>query len=410
MGLESEESCVIIGASHGGSQVATRLRRSGWQGRIRLIGDEPYLPYHRPPLSKDYLKGVKSKESMLLLGEAAYEKQRIGLSLGTRVDRIDQTSQTVTLEDGEQLGYSKLVLAVGARPTTLALPGADLGGVCYLRTADDVDQIRDRAKQGARAVVIGGGYIGLEVAASLRSLDLEVTVLEALDRVLQRVTSEEVSQFFTRVHTEEGVDIRVRSQAKAICGTGVVSGVELDSGEFIAAEIVVIGIGVTPNTELAKEAGLNVSDGIEVDEFARTSNKDIYAVGDCACFFHPTYRRRLRLESVQNANDQAVAAVRSILGEPEPYDPVPWFWSDQFDVKLQIAGLALDPDLVVTRVSQDTKRSMSVLYLRQGRLLAVDAMNKPKDFIMGKKLIREQTELNLARLADNELPLTEAVS
>ncbi len=402
--------CVVVGASHGGAQVATRLRRLGWRGSISLIGDEAHLPYHRPPLSKDYLKGLKTKEGILLHAEAAYTNSDVNLMLGSRVEHIDRERQNVVLATGDKLAYDKLVLAVGSRPRVLPLPGAELDGVFYLRNADDVDRIRAAAAKGGRAVVIGGGYIGLEVAASLRTLGMEVTVLEAQERVLQRVTCESISAFFARVHREEGVDIREQVQAKAICGDDVVTGVELESGEVIETSLVIIGIGVMPNTNLAEEAGLAVSNGIEVNAYAQTNDPDIYAVGDCACFVHPRYGRQIRLESVQNANDQALVAAKSICGHAVAYDTVPWFWSDQYDLKLQIAGLAEGADEVIIRGNHDTGRSMSMLYLKEKKLLAVDAINRPRDFVFGKKLILDQAMLDTNKLADSDITLNEAVA
>ncbi len=402
--------CVVVGASHAGAQVATRLRKLGWQGSIKLIGDEQYLPYHRPPLSKDYLKGAKAKDGIILHAEVAYAKSDVDLMLGHHVERIDRNKKTVELQTGEQIGYDKLVLAVGSRPRELPLPGVELGGVHYLRDVDDVDRIRATASQGGRAVIIGGGYIGLETAASLRHLGMEVTVIEALDRVLQRVTCEPVSRFFTRIHREEGVDIRVQTQVKAIHGDNAVTSVEIVSGEMIETSLVVIGIGIVPNTRLAEDAGLAINNGIDVNPFAQTSDPDIYAVGDCASSIHPRYERQLRLESVQNANDQALVAAKSLCGQPVAYDAVPWFWSDQYDLKLQIAGLAEGADEVIVRGDPDAGRSLSILHLKSGSLLSVDAINRPRDFVFGKKLILEGAVLNIAKLADDNVALNEAVA
>ena len=410
MGDTALKRCVIVGASHGGAQVATRLRRLGWEGSISLIGDERHLPYHRPPLSKDYLKCVKTRDGLQLHNESAYAKSEVDLMLGTRVEQIDRGSKQIVLSGDETIAYDKLVLAVGSKPRVIPLPGAGLQGVYYLRNADDVDHIRDAAKKAKRAAIIGGGYIGLEAAASLRLLGIEVTVLEAMPRILQRVTCESVSSFFARVHAEEGVDIRTEAQAKAILGEGAVTGVELDSGDVVQADFVIIGVGVLPNTELAEKAGIAVGDGIEVNEFAQTSDPDIYAIGDCASFFHPQYKRQIRLESVQNANDQAVVAAKSICGKAEPYAAVPWFWSDQYDVKLQIAGLAEGADEIITRGDSTTGRSVSLLYLKDKKLLAVDAMNKPRDFVFGKKLIQEQKELDTDKLVDCEISIVDAVA
>ena len=406
----AKNRCIIVGASHGGAQVATRLRRLGWNGQISLIGEEPYLPYHRPPLSKDYLKGVKTRKAILLHNEAAYSKSGVELLLGSRVEQIARDSKHIVLDSGQTLDYEKLVLAVGARPRILPLPGSKLENVFYLRNADDVDRIRAASAKGKRAVVIGGGYIGLEVAASLRMLGLEVAVLEAMSRVLQRITCEAVSDFFTRVHREEGVAIRTDAQANAILGSDSATGVELNTGEVVDADFVIIGVGVLPNTELAENAGLVVGNGIEVNEFAQSSDPDIYAIGDCASFIHPLYQRQIRLESVQNANDQAIVAAKSICGKAEPYDAVPWFWSDQYDVKLQIAGLAGGADEIITRGDIAAGRSVSLLYLKDKKLLAVDAINRPRDFVFGKKAIQEQRALDTTKLADGDVSIADAIA
>ncbi len=408
MDKRDNRSCVIVGASHGGSQVAQRLRKLGWTGGITLVGEESHLPYHRPPLSKDYLKGVKTADAIHLVAEAKYRQENIDLRLGVRAEEIDAPNKKLRLENGELLHYSRLVLATGSRPRELPLPGADLGGVHYLRNIDDVDQIRAGVKAGQRTVVIGGGYIGLEVAASLRMLGMEVTVLEARSRVLQRVTCETVSAFYTRVHREESVDIRTEVRVSELQGDGTVSAVELANGEVIETSLVVVGIGIVPNTSLAEAAGLEIDDGIAVDEHARTSDPAIFAVGDCTSFHHPRYGQRVRLESVQNANDQAIVAAQAIRGNPSPYNTVPWFWSDQFDVKLQIAGLSEGADEQVVRGDPATGRKMSVLYLKDRKLLAVDALNRPQDYVFGKKLILEDAQLDVSKLSDPDVALKDA--
>lgn len=408
MSSNQEKTCIIVGASHAGATCALKLRRLGWSGSISLVGDDTHVPYHRPPLSKDYLKGNKDADSILLSSLAAYEQAEIDLKLGVRVEKIDRERRCVTVTDGPDLPYDKLVLATGARARALPVAGIDLAGVCYLRDMDDVNQIRAMAKAGGDAVVVGGGYIGLEVAASLRSLGMEVTVLEAMDRVMQRVTSEPVSRFFTRLHREEGVDIRVQSQVTGMLGSERVEAVELDSGDQIKADLVIIGIGIVPNVELAGSANLKTDNGICVDECARTDDADIYAIGDCANFVHPRYGRQMRLESVQNATDQAIAASKSIAGQPQPYESVPWFWSDQYDIKLQIVGLAEGADEIVVRGDADTGRQVSFLYLYNKKLLAVDALNSPRDFVHGKKLILSGATLDAEKLADPGVGILDA--
>lgn len=405
----ADVGCVIVGAGHAGTQVATRLRRLGWKKPVTLVGEENTLPYHRPPLSKDYLKGVRDLDSILLAAAAFYEKADIQLCLNRRATRIDRRRKLVEFDTGPPLVYEKLVLTTGARPKNLSLPGALLDGVYYLRSAGDVDGIRAAARAGRRAIIIGGGYIGLEVAASLRHLNMDVTVLEALDRVLKRVTCETMSHFFTRIHREEKVRVETDAAVRAIAGNGGVRGVELSQAVFLDADMVVIGVGVTPNVELAEEAGLAIDNGIVVDAFARTSDPHIFAAGDCTSFVHPRYERRIRLESVQNANDQAAVVARTICGELTAYDAVPWFWSDQFDVKLQIAGLADCADDVVVRGDPDRGRELSIVYLEQNRLLAVDAANRPRDFVQGRKLLTGGAFLDPARVADPAIPLTDTV-
>lgn len=401
--------CIIVGASHAGATCALKLRRLGWSGSTTVVGDETHVPYHRPPLSKDYLKGGEDADLPRLSSLAAYEQAAVDLRLGIHVEKIDRARRCVSVTGGKELRYDKLVLATGARARKLPVAGTDLAGVNYLRDVDDVDRIRAVAKAGSDAVVVGGGYIGLEVAASLRSSGMNVTVLEAMDRVMQRVTSEPVSSFFTRLHREEGVDIRVQSQVTGFIGDKRLESVQLDSGEQIRADLVIIGIGVVPNVELAEAAGLQTDNGIRVNEFAQTDDRDIYAIGDCANFVHPRYGRQMRLESVQNATDQAMAAAKSIAGQPAPYESVPWFWSDQYDVKLQIVGLADGYDEIVVRGSADTGRQVAFLYLRDRKLLAVDALNSPRDFVHGKKLILSGATLDADKLADPGAGILDAV-
>lgn len=404
----SGKRCIIVGASHAGAMCALSLRRQGWSGAITLIGEESNLPYHRPPLSKDYLKGTKDASAILLNGVDRYEKADVDLQLGQRVESIDRDAQAVTTADGRRIEYDKLVLATGSRAVELPFVRTGLKGVHYLRSIGDVDRMRDDANNAGRAVIIGGGYIGLEAAASLRSMDIEVTVLEAADRILQRVTSAPVSTFFSRVHREEGVDLREQCAVSGLIGEDSIEGVELSSGERIDTDIVVIGVGVRPCTRLAEEAGLSTDNGIQIDEFARTSDPNILAVGDCTSFLHPRYRARMRLESVQNANDQALVAAKSLVGDPAPYDSVPWFWSDQFDVKLQIAGLAQSADQIIVRGDPTAGRSMSVAYLRDGKLLAIDAMNRPRDFVQGKKLIMADATVDPELAANPDIELVRA--
>jgi 3-phenylpropionate/trans-cinnamate dioxygenase ferredoxin reductase subunit len=406
---ERDFGAVIVGAGHASTQLAQALRRFGWDRRITIVGEEPVLPYHRPPLSKDLLKGKKTFEQILIRQEAMYTKENIDLLLGERAVRIDRERKILLLENGKSLRYGVLALTTGAVPKRLPVPGTELEGVCYVRTVADIERMLAAVRPSGQAFVIGGGYIGLEAAASLRTLHMEVTVLEAQDRLLQRVTCPAMSVFFTRLHAEEGVQVHRRSTVTAIHGDTRVSAIEMQPGNRRSADLVIIGIGIAPNVALAELAGLRVDNGVVVDEYGRTGDPDIYAAGDCASFVHARYGRFMRLESVQNANDQAIVVAKSMCGVAEPYDSVPWFWSDQFDVKLQIAGLYEGYEQVIERGSSERGRSFSLCYIKDGMLLAVDAVNRPKDFVLGKKLIAQRATIDPALLADADTPLNAAV-
>ncbi|GAB3378739.1 FAD-dependent oxidoreductase [Spongiibacter taiwanensis] len=399
----SNEHCVIVGGSHAAASLAAALRSEGWEGAISIIGDEPHLPYHRPPLSKAYFCGEKSDAEILIRPETFYQQNNIDLVLGSRVEDIDTEAKTVTLHDGATISYTKLALTTGAKVRKIPIPGSDLKGVYYLRDLGDVDQIKKYVVTGKRAVIVGGGYIGLETAASLRKLGMEVTVLEALPRVLQRVTAPEVSAFYTRVHREEGVDLRTEVAIEGIVGDGKVGAVKLADGTEIDCNLVVIGVGVIPETELAEKAGLKIDNGIVVNEHAVTSNPDIVAAGDCTQHYNPIYQTHLRLESVQNATDQAKIAAKSLCGKPLVYNALPWFWSDQYDLKLQIAGLSQGFDQVVVRGDTESGRSFAAFYYKAGRLIAVDAVNRPKEFMMTKRALTEGKNADPALVRDESV-------
>lgn len=401
----SDEHCIIVGGSHAAAQFSASLRQKGWAGAISLISDELILPYHRPPLSKAFLSGGKSEDELLILPREFYEKEKLDVLLGTRVIAVDRDRKQVILDSGVQLNYSKLVLATGAKVRTLTIPGSALPGVFYLRNARDVLAIRQATAQGKHAVIIGGGYIGLEAAASLRQMGMRVTVLEALPRLLQRVTAPEVSSFFARVHGEEGVDIITGASIQAIAGKDAVEGVIMDDERRLIADFVIIGVGVLPVTELAEQAGLKVDNGIVVDEFAMTSDRDIFAIGDCTSHYNPIYDRWLRLESVQNATDQARTAAQALCGKIVPYRALPWFWSDQYDLKLQIAGLSHGFDRVVMRGTHATGRSFSAFYFKNDTLIAVDAVNRPKDFMISRRFLAEQRSAIPERVADETIDI-----
>jgi len=395
------DRCIVIGASHAAAQLVTSLRQQGWQGGIDLIGEEPWLPYHRPPLSKTFLAESKQIEDILIRPASAYEKAEVTTHLGIRAIGINPDGMSVSLEGGEELQGSHIVLATGGYARRLALPGANLAGVHVLRDASDVHAIKARAHTGASVVIIGGGYIGLETAASLRKLGLKVTLLEAEERVLARVTGPELSRFYQRIHTEEGVEILTGATAAEITGTAEVSGVILSDGRIIEANLVIVGVGIIPATELATEAGIDADNGILIGEDCQTSAANIYAIGDCARQYNTIYQRSLRLESIQNATDQAKVAAAAICGKPTPQPALPWFWSDQYDLKLQIAGLSQGFDDIVIRGDIDTGRSFAAFYFCQGQLIACDAINRPLEFMVAKKLLLEGTQVSPVQVADD---------
>lgn len=392
---------VVIGASHAGAQLAASLRQEKWAGEIVLIGDESALPYHRPPLSKAYLAGKHTLHELAIRSADFYEKQQIQL-LDQTVTSVDPSTRNLMLSNGEPMAYDELALCTGARPRRLDMTGADLPGIYYLRTARDVEAIRTAAATVDRAVIIGGGYIGLEVAASLRALGLDVVLLEAAERVLQRVTAYEMSRFFTRIHREEGVDVRTGVEVKEFSGDHQVREVILADGESIRADMVIIGVGVEPNTDLALAAGLIVEDGVLIDAHARTSDPHITAAGDCTCQDTVRYGRRIRLESVPSATEQAKVAAASMCGKSKEISALPWFWSDQYDLKLQIAGLNTGYDEIVLDGDPAHDRDFTCYYLREGELIAADCVNRPRDFMAAKRDITQGTPVAVDRLATTE--------
>lgn len=401
---QMNERVVIAGGGHAAGQVIATLKQRSFTGSICLIGEEAYLPYQRPPLSKKYLAGELPAERLHFKATNFYDAPNIEVNLNTTVDRIDRSARLVHSNDGRDFSYDKLVLSLGAHPRHIDLPGVNLAGVYYLRTIQDVDRIRREFGPGCRLVIVGAGYIGLEVAAVAAKVGLNVTVVEMLDRVMSRVVSTQVSEFFQHEHRNNGVNLLLSTGVHGFSGGGHVQAVDLADGTQIPADLVIIGIGVVPNTELAAEAGLEVANGIVVNDRCRSSDPDVYAVGDCT--FHPNdlLGRRIRLESVHNALEQAKTAAANICGEDQRYSQVPWFWSDQYDLKLQIAGLSQNHELTIIR-GDPARRSFSCLYLADGRLIAVDAINRPKDFMQSKKLIADHTVIDRALLADSDLEL-----
>ncbi|MFT4629856.1 MAG: 3-phenylpropionate/trans-cinnamate dioxygenase ferredoxin reductase subunit [Dinoroseobacter sp.] len=392
-------SIVIVGASHAAAEIISSLKKKGFAGSITLIGDESLLPYQRPPLSKKYFTGELKLDHMYIKGPATYAAAGVIQKLGRTVVSIDRQGKTVKLDGGELIAYDKLVLATGTRARKLPVEGADLPQIKYLRTKEDVDDIKLAIKPNSKLLIVGAGYIGLEVAASAVKQGVEVVVLEAMDRVLQRVTSPTVSEFFQRVHIQEGVDIRLNASLKSFQAKGTGATALIEHGDAIDFDCAIIGIGVIPNSEIAYAAGLTCDNGILVDEFTKTDDPNIYAVGDCSN--HPSfvYDRRIRLESVPNAMGQAKTAAASICGEDMAYDEVPWFWSDQYDIKLQTVGLCQGHDQIVVR-GQSNERKMAVFYLQEGRLIAVDAINSPAEFMVSKKLVAMRSKPDPEQLAD----------
>jgi len=398
-------SVVIVGAGQAGGEIAVELRKLGYAGRVLILGEEPQVPYKRPPLSKAYFAGTVSAESLSMMQPANLEKANIEFRGNARVLRIDRAARQLELADGSRLAYAKLALTTGGRARLLALPGATAGNVFPLRTIADVDAIRARCAPGKRLLIVGGGFIGLETAAVATKLGLQVTVLEGLPRVLARVTVPEVSTFFERVHREAGVDLRTSVQIERFEGAPEVSAVVLGDGTRIAADLVMVGIGLIPNVELAQAAGLAVDNGIVVDAYAQTADPDILAAGDCSNFPSAFFGRRLRLESVQNAMEQGRAAAHTILGKAQVYDPVPWFWSDQYDLKLQMVGLSTGFDQMVLRGDPASQRSFAAFYLGDGRLIAADTVSRPQDFMTAKRLVALRATVDPAQLADESVPL-----
>jgi 3-phenylpropionate/trans-cinnamate dioxygenase ferredoxin reductase subunit len=381
---------VIIGAGQAASQLMASLAQDGFAGEVCLVGDEPHLPYQRPPLSKKFLAGELALDRLYVKPAAFYEKAGNRLLLGQRAERIDREGRAVLLADGSRLPYSTLVLATGSRPRELPLPGA-----FYLRNIADVDAIRACLAPGKSLVVIGGGYIGLELAAVAVKLGVGVTVLEQAPRLMARGVGPVVSRFYARLHDEEGVAIHTGAVVRSLEGKRVVC----EHAQY-DADIVVVGAGAVPNVELAREAGLAVEDGIVVDAQCRTNDASIYAIGDCTSQHHDLVGRRLRLESVHNALEQARIAAAAICGRKPPAIQVPWFWTDQFDVKMQMAGLSAGHDQAVVRGNAERGRSFAVFYLREGVLIAVDAVNRAPEFMMSRQLIAERAKIDPARLGD----------
>ena len=403
----SNADLVIVGTGHGGAQAAIALRQNGFAGSILMLSRDPEPPYERPPLSKEYFAGDKPFERMLIRPEAFWGGKGITLQLGRVVTKIDPAAKELTISGGETVGYGTLVWAAGGDPRRLSRPGADLGGIHAVRDKADVDQLKAELEAGAReVVVVGGGYIGLEAAAVLTKLGCTVTLLESQERVLSRVAGEDLSRFYEDEHRRHGVDVRLGAEVETIEGDGDrVTGVKLATGETLECDMLVVGIGIVPAVGPLIVAGAAGGNGVEVDQFCRTSLPDIYAVGDCAAHANPYAGGAvIRLESVQNAHDMATCAAKSICGDPQPYNALPWFWSNQYDLRLQTVGLSLGHDATVLRGDPAT-RSFSVIYLKEGRVIALDCVNRTKDYAQGRRLVEDRAAISPEQLLDTETEL-----
>ena len=397
--MQSTAPVVLVGGGHAAAAFVNSVRRAGYDGPLLLVSEEPVPPYHRPPLSKKYLAEGLPVDQILIRAAAWYDEQKVEMRLGCRAVSIDRAGRCIVLADGSRMAYAQLVLMTGTRPRRLpAERGGELQGVLQMRSLADADALAPYLVAGKRMLVVGGGYIGLEAAAVAASKGLQVTLLEAAPRILQRVAAPATSDWFRALHRSHGVDLREGVSLRRLVADGAhVCGAELDDGSRIEADVVLVGIGVSPNVELAEACGLAVDNGIVVDAHCRTSDPLILAAGDCCSF---DYRgERIRLESVQNANDQAAVAAHTVAGQDKPYASLPWFWSDQYDCKLQIAGLHRGYDDVVVRPGK-TERSQSVWYYRGEQLLAVDAMNDAAAFVTAKKLLERGATVPKTMAAD----------
>ena len=399
---------LIVGGGHGGAQAALALRQRGFEGRVMIITREAFLPYERPPLSKDYLAGDKPFEKILIRPEGFWSERNIEIRTGNAVVAIDPKARSVELGDGTRLEYHSLIWAAGGDPRRLPCPGADLNGVHSIRTRGDADRIRAQIDGGVKRVaVIGGGYIGLEAAAVFRKMGLPVTVIERMDRVLNRVAGPELSSFYEAEHRRQGVELMLDHSVEGLIGdgNGQVRAVSLADGSEVEADLVIVGIGIVPAVGPLLAAGAAGTNGVDVDDFCRTSLDDTYAIGDCAAHSNPYADNRvIRLESVQNATDMANTVAKHVTGERERYNTVPWFWSNQYDLRLQTVGFSSEDDDCVVRGDPDS-RSFSVVYLREGRVAALDCVNATRDYAQGRRLIEARCEPDLDALADPEVAL-----
>ena len=412
--MDGHHDVLIVGAGHAGAQAAIALRQRGFAGSVALVGDEPELPYERPPLSKEYLAGDKPFERLLIRPASFWGERGMTMLAGRAVTQVDAAARRVGLADGGTLGYGTLIWATGGRPRRLACSGHDLRGVHAVRTRADVDRLIAELPAVARVVVVGGGYIGLEAAAVLRKLGKAVTVLEAQGRVLARVAGEPLSRFYEAEHRAQGVDVRLG--AAVACfeeQDGAACGVRLADGTSLGCEMVIVGIGIVPSVEpllaAGADGGAGSTGGVRVDALCRTTLEHVFAIGDCAAHANAFAGGEvIRVESVGNANDQAVTVAKLLTGTEEPYGAVPWFWSNQYDLKLQTLGLSAGHDAIVLR-GEPARRSFSLVYLKGGRVIALDCVNATRDYVQGKALVVARAMVDPARLGDVGVPLKEMV-
>ncbi len=406
----ADTKVVILGAGHAGGSAAAFLRQYGFEGPILLAGDEPIAPYQRPPLSKAWLKGEASAEDLMLKDGAWYAENGCRLLLGVTGKSVNRGAKTVALSNGETAPYDVLILATGARARKLPIPGADLKGVLELRTAADAEALKAALGPGKRLAVVGGGYVGLEAAASARALGAEAVVIEREERVLARVACEPLSAFFQDYHGGRGVAFELSAGVEGFEGAdGHITGVKLADGRVIACDVALVGVGATPNDEIARDAGLECTNGVVVDLEARTADPAIFAIGDVTHRPLPLYGRQFRLESVPNALEQAKQAASAIAGRPGPNPEIPWFWSDQYDLKLQIAGIPFDADTIIVRGDPATAR-FAVFHLKGDQLQAVEAVNAPPEFMAGKQFIANRKPISRERLADPSISMKEVAA
>jgi 3-phenylpropionate/trans-cinnamate dioxygenase ferredoxin reductase component len=398
---------LIVGGGHGGAQAAIALRQAKYEGSIGVVNAEPEYPYERPPLSKDYFAGDKAFERIMIRPEAFWAERSVDMMLGMRVDAVDPSAHKVTLSDGADISYGKMIWATGGSPRPLPVEGGNLPGMHVVRSRADVDGMLDGLDDVADIAIVGGGYIGLEAAAVLRKIGKKVTVLEAMDRVLARVAGEPLSRFYEAEHRAHGVDVRLGVEISGIEGNDFVTGVRLANGEVIPAQMVIVGIGIIPAVAPLLTAGAAGGAGVDVDAYCRTSLPDIYAIGDCAAHANDFAGGNvMRVESVQNANDMANAVTKSLTNELTPYHAVPWFWSNQYDLRLQTVGISAGYDSMVLRGDPDT-RSFSVVYLKANKVIALDCVNATKDYVQGRLFVTEGLSPTFEQLADTNVPLKE---